>query len=292
MDGAHAERVAEIKQEFSHEIEENDRRWNALKQQVLERRRFLIEVEPGADSKPVKPIVNEFLDAWNACSQEGIGEELRAQCQAGVRSNYWKGVAERYFKADFDLVLQQQKANPESDIESLAAKSHNERLLDEIKAQVAEIEGHKREFRESMNGMRETRVQLSENQRDQEIDAAERKRRAVWAAALQGFAQGMQNASASSNSSRSSPTAPGSSAYGGPSGCTSDFSCGMGNKCVKNYYNSTGVCMKAVNEYGGPSYEPPDLDSVGPNMPSKKSCTLGACPAGFRCDLNSGVCIR
>lgn len=36
-----------------------------------------------------------------------------------------------------------------------------------------------------------------------------------------------------------------------PSGCSSDFSCGIGQTCVKRNFSSTGVCMKKVNEYGG-----------------------------------------
>jgi hypothetical protein len=78
MDAAHVQRVTDINQEFSHEIEESDRRWNELKQQVLERRKLLVEVEPGTESKPVRPVVSEFVDAWNACNPEGISEELEA----------------------------------------------------------------------------------------------------------------------------------------------------------------------------------------------------------------------
>jgi hypothetical protein len=63
---------------------------------------------------------------------------------------------------------------------------------------------------------------------------------------------------------------------------------------VKQLYQSTGVCMRAVNEYGAPSYTAPKLDSVGPNVPKASSCTsAGAtCPVGFRCDYGSGRCIR
>lgn len=290
MDVAHAQRVAEINQGLSREIGDNDRRWNELKRKILEQRKYLIEIALGATFVPAAPVVNDFSEAWNACSQ--VPPEALERCRGKVQASYSQAMGARYFKADFDWVRQELATHPDMDLEWLATKSHNERLLKEIKEQVAEIEGHKREFRESMNGMRETRVQLSEGQRDQEIDAAERKRRAVWAAALQGLGQGLQSAAASTSSSGGSPTASASSGPGGSAGCTSDFSCGVGNKCVNNYYTSTGVCMKAVNAYGGPSYELPDLDSVGPNMPSKKSCTLGACPAGFRCDLNSGVCIR
>jgi hypothetical protein len=58
-------------------------------------------------------------------------------------------------------------------------------------------------------------------------------------------------------------------------------------------HNATGVCMQVVNEYGTPTYDMPDLDSVMPNTPSKASCSIGtSCPIGFRCDFGSGVCVR
>lgn len=48
---------------------------------------------------------------------------------------------------------------------------------------------------------------------------------------------------------------------------------------MKQLYQSTGVCMPAVNEYGAPSYTAPKLDSVGPNVPKASSCTTSGSAA-------------
>jgi hypothetical protein len=77
-----------------------------------------------------------------------------------------------------------------------------------------------------------------------------------------------------------------------PAGCSSDFSCGTGFKCVKRQYQSIGVCLQSVDDVGVPTYDLPDLDSVGPKVPSASDCDRSGCAAGFSCDLQSGTCVR
>ena len=48
--------------------------------------------------------------------------------------------------------------------------------------------------------------------------------------------------------------------------CSSDFSCGVGQRCVKAPLQSSGVCMKTVDESGVRQYNTPNTNSVGPNM--------------------------
>lgn len=73
------------------------------------------------------------------------------------------------------------------------------------------------------------------------------------------------------------------------SGCSSDISCGMGYKCVKAQYSSSGTCMKSVNKFGVQQYGIKRDYNIGVNM--NKQCTIGsACPVGFRCI--GGNCIR
>jgi hypothetical protein len=74
--------------------------------------------------------------------------------------------------------------------------------------------------------------------------------------------------------------------------CNSDFDCGMGYSCVKEPYNSSGVCMENVDEYGIQQFDLPSLDSVGPRM-DDGDCTFDTdCPIGFRCDLRYKVCVQ
>ena len=75
--------------------------------------------------------------------------------------------------------------------------------------------------------------------------------------------------------------------------CTSDFNCGIGHRCVKAPLQSTGVCMKTVDEYGTPQYNMPDLDSIGPNMNLEGQCNFNTdCPIGFICDRRLKACIK
>jgi hypothetical protein len=75
--------------------------------------------------------------------------------------------------------------------------------------------------------------------------------------------------------------------------CSSDFSCGIGYKCVKAPLQSSGVCMKTVDEYGTRQYNLPDPNSVGPNMNLGGQCDFNTdCPIGFRCDRRLKACIK
>lgn len=74
--------------------------------------------------------------------------------------------------------------------------------------------------------------------------------------------------------------------------CSSDFSCGIGQTCVKAPYKTRGTCMKTVNQYGTQQYNMPSTRSVGPNM-SGGSCKFSTdCPIGFKCDRRLKACIK
>ncbi|MDD2225990.1 MAG: hypothetical protein PHD42_02610 [Dysgonamonadaceae bacterium] len=76
-------------------------------------------------------------------------------------------------------------------------------------------------------------------------------------------------------------------------GCYSDFDCSMGERCVKKSFQSNGVCMEEVDEFGMKQYELPDPDSIGPNMDMDGQCSFDMdCPIGFRCDNKYKVCIK
>ena len=68
-------------------------------------------------------------------------------------------------------------------------------------------------------------------------------------------------------------------------GCTSDFDCGFGQKCVKAPYSMSGQCMEEVDRYGTKQYNPPNTNSFGTK--SEGSCRFDTdCPIGFSCDRN------
>ncbi|MBI5075511.1 MAG: hypothetical protein HZB62_10170 [Nitrospirae bacterium] len=74
--------------------------------------------------------------------------------------------------------------------------------------------------------------------------------------------------------------------------CSSDFSCGLGYKCVKAPLKSKGECMKEVDKYGLPTYRAHSLNSIGPNM-DQNGCNFNTdCPIGYRCDKKYKLCAK
>jgi hypothetical protein len=118
-------------------------------------------------------------------------------------------------------------------------------------------------------------------------------------AAVAGAAQGYADGKAAANT-RATTTAPGPAtrtAVYVPAGCSSDFNCAHGSACVKPMYQSTGVCLQAVNAMGMPTFRTPDPRSVQPNLPppgAKKGCTYPSlgCPNGFTCDESLNACVK
>jgi hypothetical protein len=72
------------------------------------------------------------------------------------------------------------------------------------------------------------------------------------------------------------------------SGCSSDYDCSYGEKCVKDQYESHGYCAQKVNKYGAPTFTLPDPESIGVRFDSSCDSSLD-CPVGFRCESNSCV---
>jgi len=76
-------------------------------------------------------------------------------------------------------------------------------------------------------------------------------------------------------------------------GCSSDFACGVGYRCVKAPLKSTGVCLKAVDQFGIGTLGLPSLDSIGPNMKLWGECMFFVdCPIGFTCDNTLKACVK
>lgn len=75
-------------------------------------------------------------------------------------------------------------------------------------------------------------------------------------------------------------------------GCSSDFSCGSGQVCVKAPFKIRGECMKSVNEYGVQTYKRPRTSSVYAGD-SEGQCRFNTdCPIGFKCERRLKACIK
>jgi len=70
-------------------------------------------------------------------------------------------------------------------------------------------------------------------------------------------------------------------------GCSSDFGCGYGSRCVKAPASGRGICLKSEDPLRSPS-----LDSVRAG-PLSGECSLSAdCSIGYRCDLKLKACVK
>ena len=76
-------------------------------------------------------------------------------------------------------------------------------------------------------------------------------------------------------------------------GCSSDFSCGVGFKCVKAPLALNGTCLKEVNQFGIGIHRTPDPYSVRPNTNISGQCMFDTdCPVSFKCDRRLKVCVK
>jgi len=75
----------------------------------------------------------------------------------------------------------------------------------------------------------------------------------------------------------------------GARSCSSDYECEYGQRCGKQPYQSSGVCMRVVNQTGGTVIAPPRVDSVGVGQ---RQCwvPVDCGPYGFTCE--NGLCIK
>jgi hypothetical protein len=293
-DVAHETRVSAIDADYGGmEREAQQSAWQLLS--IIDSyREFLVEIKPGSDYAPAERVEDRIGYASMKRGCEDFERDAKAQTDPVLRQEFakiaqecWKkmfddiyvpALVARYNQADMKWVVANWK--PGTDLEALCAYSHNTAILRDIATKRGEVEARLNEQLARIRQHRDRAVMLSAEQRDMEVSNA----RAQYRANMAAIASSMQAASSTSNGTTQTSTPAG--------GCRSDFDCGVGNQCVKSYYASTGQCAKSVNEYGVQSYDLPRLDSVNPNFRQNTDCQQLGCPIGFRCDLQSGVCMR
>lgn len=75
--------------------------------------------------------------------------------------------------------------------------------------------------------------------------------------------------------------------------CTSDYSCGLNEKCFKQAYKTEGLCLSLVDQYGFKILTPDKEFNLGIHTDTKGSCSFDIdCPIGFWCDQKLKVCIK
>lgn len=263
----------------------------------------LVEVRTASHSAPVEAVEDRADLAALRAECDGIVGELSAArvhgadaptfvrllnaCQARYRDAFLDALSETYWAADLDWIAEALRTAEERvDVESLFVYSHNLRLRAYIAHRVQELNAERLAALQTLRHAREQAYSAARERRDAEIKAERRRFAAAVAAAADGFVSPNRSSSAGPN------TSPALGQGTAPS-CSSDFSCGIGRRCVKPYYGGAGYCAKAVNEYGVQTFELPRTDSVLPNMPDGSDCRFNTdCPPSFQCDTGSGACLR
>ena len=95
--------------------------------------------------------------------------------------------------------------------------------------------------------------------------------------------------SAKNATSSSAPTYSRSSTHE----CDSDYDCGIGFKCIKARYETTGSCMESVDKYGVQQNNMPESSSILMRKKSASDCMFDTdCPLEFHCDEEYEVCVK
>lgn len=301
----HEQRMAEIDAAYQSDEAAIQRDYESALAQLRQVEAMLIAVEPHAHSRPVVRVTDgeglatlratcddgrRMLADWQARGLDStkIGDILRS-CEEQYTNGLIDALTRTYWAADVGWIAEQLKVSAAAlDVESLFVYSHNLRLRAFVESRKAELAAARDSAMERLQLLRAEAVASSIDIRNAEV--AERRRQ--FGMALKAAADGM---AAASRPAPTQPTYTPGNPVGAarPSGCMSDFDCGVGGTCVKPYYSGSGTCARAVNEYGTPSFDLPRTDSILVNVPDSADCKLLTdCPVGFRCDLNSGACLR
>ncbi len=291
-DEAHAARVRAIDLEYGGMEADARRSASQLRKGIEELRQFLVPVVPGSAYAPAERIDagESYVQLRGICAQ--ADRDADAQPDAGLAARfhqiadecrldlfkkwYLPALRAKYYSADVTWVSQQWTKG--TDLESLFAYSHNTETLRGIREQEQIVEDMLERHVTSIRNMRASAVNASAQQRDGEVVAA----RAEHRAAMMAIANALQSSSQQSRRDESQNA-----------GCSSDFECSMGQRCLKNNYAFAGVCVKSVNAYGNQTFNGPQGSSIGPKLPVSTDCKgFGDCPIGFSCDTPSGACIQ
>jgi hypothetical protein len=255
---------------------------------------------------PLNRIYDELADQMQACRKLGDealsavdrkqpkrAEQMRKKwvsCVKRYNDQYFRLLPAKYSRADFAAVAAEMgNSDDQAKLECLLGASHNAAIRANIAAQKARAEA----LRDSTIGLT-NRGQamtgaIAQEQRPpaetHEDDSGKKLLRGLGIV-FQGVGQGLTG---------SSGRHPAPATHTDSAGCLSDYSCQHGERCVKAPYQNRGYCAREVNQYGTPTYSPPDSNSVYPG--GQGQCGFDTdCPVGFYCAIQSGAlrgaCLR
>ena len=289
------QRVAEIDALYDQGVDEIERAFERDLEEIDKLKAHLVKIEPSANNEPVEPVaartdlvrLAEQCDELRRLALATPGDRAEAafnDCNRSHTELFVSALVAAYWAADLDWISKAFGERPEElDLESLFVYSHNLRLRAYISDRRSAARGQREASLRELEGVRGQAVAVAEEARDREIAENRRAFGAALAAAGQAMSQSQQ-----------APAQPGAySEVTQPRSCSSDYSCGIGNRCVKNNFSGQGFCAKAVNEYGVRTFDLPRTESVLVKVPDEADCRFDTdCPVGFRCHARSGACLR
>jgi hypothetical protein len=296
-DQRYAQRVAQIDVQYGDGVAAIERRFQAEIEESTQFEAHLIAVETTSGLRPAQPVslrpdLTRLLAMCDELRTRAIstGSEIAAstykECNAKHSEFLVAALVATYWGADVIWIAKILKdSQDEVDLESAFVYSHNLRVRAYIVDRRERALTAKGEALRELEAARADAIAVARHERDLEVDANRR----VFAATLAAAARSMgQNA----RTTAPTPVAPAATTFASK-GCTSDFSCGIGHRCVKNNYSGQGFCAKAVDQFGTPTFDLPSTESVLAKVPGDADCHFDTeCPIGFRCDLQSGACLR
>jgi len=260
----------------------------------------LIKVEPEANSEPAEPVARRpelsrlaaTCDQLRKLAQSTQDVEVASalhDCVGKHTDLFISALIAAYWAADLDWISTAFRERPEElDLESLFVYSHNLRVRAYIAQRRRRAHDRRAAALAELAGVRGQAIAAARQAGEVEIAENRRAFGGAMGAAGQAMSQTRQQ--------QPQPTgyAQGYTQVTQPQGgCSSDFSCGIGNRCVKDNFSSQGFCAKAVNAYGVQTFDLPSTESVMMKMPDDADCHFDTeCPVGFRCHAKSGACLR
>lgn len=309
MVARHDQRASEINSRYDRMRAEQNQRSNEILATVDALSQYLVPTDD--QNAPLNRVednsgMSDLRDTCKSLREEAAmpespGEppvEFRkkqaSKCDAAAARFYVEGLTATYYRADRNWVIERSRASGgAADLESLFAQSHNDSIRASIARGHKDVEALRNSSLAEIETMRRRDLAASEEQMNSEIEETEERQRRSWQAVAVGLQAIGNGLSAAGRSQAETDSSLPSGAAATAETCSSDYSCGIGSRCVKPNFSGVGVCMRAVNEYGVQTYGTPDPNSVFPKAPKSTDCNVGTvCPPLFHCDLQSGTCIK
>lgn len=302
-------RVIAIDEKFNSYMDDIDSSYAQEYDHVTKLKRSRIAVNQEHKGEPLNSVLDneEFSSQAINCTTlaqdiqvlQDMGGETESEeakldkCQTSLSRMQLHALATTYWAADLEWTSSHYSLGDSvKELEQLYLYSHNLRITAYVEAEHRRLRIAYGSAQRNLEGAHARAVARAAEARDEEV--AESKQR--FAMAMSAFAQGYLNARATNNAAQTIYQPSAGTYTVAPSrarACSSDFSCGVGAKCVKANYSGIGHCATAVTAYGGRIYDMLDMSSIFVKIPTDADCHgVSDCPLGFQCDTDSGACVR